>query len=1265
MADLNITNEFGQTEVQLEDLVVSSFSSAKPEDDYELYLHTVLDMDPEHEIVTISPEPRGLGKHLGESCERVAEVYLKQPTGPSSPGTPATSPSTSSRTSPSTSPLTSPPSSPVTSPLRDECPEQCLPDATVIYQVPAAMEGEMEQFISNSPYSYALNWIRSPRIVDLSHTDPLAFPPVYQSIVDDAHLIHNFCTHLGRVVQQIAHRFPRMNVLDLAFAEWTFTENVLDGLQDTFSSYRLMCSTQQQTLLSRCPTLNNNKRVLFEDLDFNAVADDMGDSTGAYDLVVMSTVIFSKFNLSETEMIRKVRQLLKKRGFLIILHAPPMSAFENKVNRSGAPIDQGYSDVVMPLDLDAPSLKSMFLPAVENSTQTHASGFYMTIRQADDEVPIFKDGRSNESVVIIGHPTVSLGLERHKTIRKLASPKECEVFDNLEKVTPEAASAATVVIIVMDLTEPVCKNMTAATLKVLKSVMQPGKVVLWVTCAALRDPETAASLGLTRTLKAENPNLILQVLDFHNTVSLSTDLIVDKLMLLIHYRDHPHMDEDLRATTLFSFEPENHVNGKRQIVPRVLPYKPAIERLNANRRKVSRICNSLETNLLIDSVRGADGSSRFEVRQVDDSDVCLSTQPTAGLVNVEYSSLHPASTGVNDVYICIGLAADNGRPVAGISPYLASKTPVLQTVDLSANLLDRRGLASLLTPMISVADLVSWVRPGDIVLIEPDLTFLHCAREFFSSRHGRRDCNIQALTTDAGVAKEHADIKYLHPMSSGRELKRSIPCTNPTVIDFLADGHGLSKVIEGSAADFEYVRWPPSSTVRRGQQSFIKDSVLNDCLSRCLDVIDCMPPKSLSSTFVTPALLDGTSGSTSAFTIVDWKSERHVPVLVKPLVEHRLLKPDRTYILVGLTRDLGQSLCRLFIRHGARNIIVASRNPNTAAVWISELNSEGANIQAQQLDVTNLDSVKSLRAKSSDFGGIVNGAMVLDDRVFAQMDIDTWTRVMRPKTIGSSNLDKVFNSKDLDFFIMTSSFAAIGGHAGQSNYAAANMFMNGLAANRRQRGLAGSVLNIGVIYGLGLLARERQDIYHGLEREGYPPISERDIHHMFLEAIVAGRPTPGQIMDLTTGLARYRVNDPNPLHWHRDSRFCHFTVDDDEADISQQKGEDEKNVKELVDAATSAGAVSSVLTDHFCRHLEVVLELSENSISAESHIVELGVDSLMAVEIRNWFYKRVGSDVPVMKILKPLSILDLCLDIANKIVTERLGPQICNQDNST
>lgn len=198
--------------------------------------------------------------------------------------------------------------------------------------------------------------------------------------------------------------------------------------------------------------------------------------------------------------------------------------------------------------------------------------------------------------------------------------------------------------------------------------------------------------------------------------------------------------------------------------------------------------------------------------------------------------------------------------------------------------------------------------------------------------------------------------------------------------------------------------------------------------------------------------------------------------------------------------------------------------------------------------------------------------------------------------------------------------------------------MNGLAASRRHRGLPGSALNIGVIYGLGFLHREKDGLYTGLEREGYPPISERDIHHMFLEAIVAGRPTPGQVADITTGLSRYRINDPSPLHWHRDPRFSHYTVPDEDGDDASGGAEKKKSVRDLLEAVSSTREAAEVLATAFAERLESLLRLPAGSVNGDNSVAELGVDSLAAVEIRSWIWKAAGRDVAVMKILGAASI---------------------------
>ena len=208
--------------------------------------------------------------------------------------------------------------------------------------------------------------------------------------------------------------------------------------------------------------------------------------------------------------------------------------------------------------------------------------------------------------------------------------------------------------------------------------------------------------------------------------------------------------------------------------------------------------------------------------------------------------------------------------------------------------------------------------------------------------------------------------------------------------------------------------------------------------------------------------------------------------------------------------------------------------------------------------------------------------------------------------------------------------------------------MNGLACNRRQRGLAACAINFGVMYGIGLLHRDNmKSVYSSLEREGYPPVSERDIHAMIVEAIAAGRPEapltgPIQLddpytgTDLTCGLRRY---DPTNvfLHWHRDPRFSHFTTDNNDEASSADGGEHNRCQQgRLVDALLAARTADEA-ADHvlggFRAHLHGVLRIPEDRVTRDHAMSELGLDSLSAVEIRRWIFKNLAVDTPVIKIL--------------------------------
>ncbi|KAI0853893.1 hypothetical protein F5Y00DRAFT_269249 [Daldinia vernicosa] len=399
----------------------------------------------------------------------------------------------------------------------------------------------------------------------------------------------------------------------------------------------------------------------------------------------------------------------------------------------------------------------------------------------------------------------------------------------------------------------------------------------------------------------------------------------------------------------------------------------------------------------------------------------------------------------------------------------------------------------------------------------------------------------------------------------------------------------------------------------------------------------------------------------SSFCVVDWTREGTYSVTINPLEPRYYFSHDKTYLLVGLTGDLGQSLCRWMILNGARNMVLTSRHANIGRVWLEEMQSMGANIKVFQMDVASKQALLSVCSEISSqmppIAGVVNGAMVLSDSIFVDMTFSSLTDVLRPKVDGTINLDELFRDKNLDFFILLSSVSAAAGYRGQFNYAAANMFMAGIATQRRRRGFAASVLDIGMLTEVGYVSRAGPALEEYLRRMNHClPITEPDFHAMFLEAIQAGRPNPGHQPEIITGLESVlgSINADNRPTWYYNPRFSHFILEEDDI-LEQQGGADVVHVgKQLANAANSADA-ARILQEGFSSRLASILQLSTDNIDEHASLVHLGVDSLIAIEIRSWFIMEVKVDVPVLKLLSGDTITELCRFVIASLSTPDPG----------
>lgn len=298
------------------------------------------------------------------------------------------------------------------------------------------------------------------------------------------------------------------------------------------------------------------------------------------------------------------------------------------------------------------------------------------------------------------------------------------------------------------------------------------------------------------------------------------------------------------------------------------------------------------------------------------------------------------------------------------------------------------------------------------------------------------------------------------------------------------------------------------------------------------------------------------------------------------------------------------------------------------------------------------------------------------------MDIDRFNKTLAVKIDGTVYLDEVFCGHPLDFFIVFSSLSSIIGNRGQTNYNAANAFMTSLVKQRRARGQAGTVIHLGSVVGVGYLTRAGDVMENILVKYGYTPVSEVDLHHIFAQAIMAGLPDSGENSDIITGLRYARDDEDSGLHWASNPRFSHMILPPEKSVSETGAKRAVQSVRAQLMTATTTQEALRILqcmlsmsivgvpdwsnADIHCSaacfgaKIISILQMTESSFRPDAALIELGVDSLVAVEVRSWFLKEISVDIAVLKILGGASTIGLCQS-AMEQVSKELLPRIASE----
>lgn len=391
------------------------------------------------------------------------------------------------------------------------------------------------------------------------------------------------------------------------------------------------------------------------------------------------------------------------------------------------------------------------------------------------------------------------------------------------------------------------------------------------------------------------------------------------------------------------------------------------------------------------------------------------------------------------------------------------------------------------------------------------------------------------------------------------------------------------------------------------------------------------------------ALQSSEASSANAPAVIGRRKQR--PMVPQPV----RIRSDSTYLITGGLGALGLHVAHFLVRHGARYLALLARRIPAGEVLlqIEELKSSGTQVAILQGDVSDAASLeRALRGIPPSFPvvrGIVHAAGVLEDRLLRDLDPSHLQIPMKPKVDGTWYLHEFARERELDFFLLFSSIASVLGSPGQANYSAANGFLDAFAVWRRNQGLPATVINWGPWAESGMAGKET--ISRSLEARGLkllPPA----VALTALEKILGGSPPQVVVVDANWSRVQQSMGG-------RRLPILEKLADLGTSEPASIKPEiDHAFLGQLREAPPQER--ERLLEQYFARELARIMGLEPGGIDPEIPLSALGLDSLMAMELKNNLEARLNFTLPVATFVENPSIRSLA-QAAASVLSEKIA----------
>ncbi|PVI03762.1 hypothetical protein DM02DRAFT_696056 [Periconia macrospinosa] len=1130
-------------------------------------------------------------------------------------------------------------------------------------------QDKIAEIAAQYPHSVDIRFIKSfgeslPAILreDMNEADILEKQALALDLFQNGLGFSSFHSRIFSVLKTIAHRYPHMSILELGTPVQQTPESALETLKNAFKTYTYTNSPQHFTeKLSRLFDLQEGK-IISSNFDAMIQPSSQGYQEHTYDVLIAPLSIRSIGNLKEA--LKNLRRLLKPGGYLIfgdLLESGPlryqiaMDLLLEGWPKASCP-ERAYPGSIIEWSRVLQDTGFSCVDGMAEVGDRKDLLFSVMITQAvDDRVHFLRDPLRETKFGKFGELFI-LGCEAPQTT-SLAKEIVTHLSGHFDSITTVATlpgddmevSPMAVVINLMDIVSPIFENFSESSMEGLKCIFETSKAVLWITRGSRQDsPYHSASLGFGRSIAYEVPQTSLQFLDFDEIGPLAPQIISETLIRLL-ITDHWSSITSKELELLWSREPEYYVENGRLLIPRIVPNDLLNARFNSNRRAVAQEVNDATEFITATAAK----HGRLILHKTDTMQDDSSESPVYSM-KFSTSTAHAISDGTF-LYIGIGKCLSTGESAILLSKVIGSLIRACALVPCSSHVQETPEYLSAIAAELLTENILSRILPGDHILIL-DANRGDCFRTNLEKQAAKKGLAVTIITTDEN--EDGSNWSRMDDWMSNSAIVKLIP-NDVTHFLHLSIGYDDGRAISLRKNLPLRCREIPLSDILQ-RESLSTPSWDRKAVEGKLG--DHMSAVDLSMIFAKKFIIEpvktgdmGNEGFPQTVeSVIDWKATESTKIPVKRLTPDERFSKDKTYLLIGLTGEIGKSLAEWMACAGAGCICLASRNPKPDHVWSERMSLRGATIKFLKVDAADLvdlfRAVSEVRKSCPPIAGIINGAALFQDMLFSDMPYEAMRETLRPKIDVTRNLDEIFDqSTSLDFFIAFSSLTCIIGNPGQSNYTAANAYMNGLMSQRRKRGLSGTSLDIGRIVGIGHMSQEGGDIgTKQLIRFGCMALSEPDFLYMFSEAINCSRRGVSNGAHIVTGLRTIESTHDGQVPWIDNPRFSHKVVRTERNSANILGNKSTLSLQErLIESSKDLEALE-ILKEGLSRKLARIARLAEDSIKHDVPLLEFGVDSLGAVEIRGWFLKELNIDMPVVKIIGGATIADICHEAIEK-----------------